>query len=225
MIESEFDGKEDLLNEMCSERESVEAFLEKSFGVVAFQGQDLAGWCLSEYNHKNQCEVGIATMAPFQKQGLARSMTNAFKKLAEQAGIERILWHCFKSNTASWRTALSAGFKLIEEEPVLMVYLNRALQCAIHGNFHFERGEYKESLAWYQKALSQPDPKSWMAWNAACAAAHSGEIDIAFDFLHRAIDLGFTDLDYLVQNKNLELLKNEERWGEIITRLNKVIHT
>lgn len=225
LLDKNFDEKEDLLDEMCSERESVDAFLKKSFGTVAFHEQTLAGWCLSEYNHKNQCEVGIATMPSYQKQGLAKSMTYAFFKIAEEVGIEKIVWHCFKSNIASWRTAMSTGFDLHEEEPVLMVYLDQALNSAIHGNLHFEKKDYTEALIWYQKALSAQNPQAWMAWNATCAAAHNGRINLAFDCLHRAIDLGFTDLDYLVQSKHMDLLKEDDRWGEIITRMNHKIHS
>jgi len=50
MIQKSFPGKDDLLEEMCSERESVDAFLENSFGLAAFKDGSLAGWCLSEYN-------------------------------------------------------------------------------------------------------------------------------------------------------------------------------
>ena len=64
-----------------------------------------------------------------------------------------------------------------------------------------------------------------MAWNAACAAAHTGGLPLAFDFLHRAIDLGFTDLDYLVQNQHLQALKGDERWGEVIAHINQAILT
>jgi len=104
-----------------------------------------------------------------------------------------------------------------------MIYFDPALNYAIHGNLHFEKGDYKQSLAWYQKALVQKDPQAWMAWNGACAAAQSGEIDLAFDFLYRAIDLGFSDLDHLVQSEHMALLKEEERWGLVIAYLNQTI--
>lgn len=64
LINSAFPGREDFLEEMCSESKSVKAFLEKSFGVAAFKEDALAGWCLSEYNHEDQCEVGIAILPP-----------------------------------------------------------------------------------------------------------------------------------------------------------------
>ena len=211
LIDEDFDGKDDLLEEMCSERESVESFLMNSFGIAAFKDQTLAGWCLSEYNWHNRCEVGIATMLPFQRQGLAKSMSRAFIRLAAGKGIDTILWHCYRSNEPSWRTALSAGFSLLKEEPVLMLYLDPALNAAVHGNLNFEREDYQQALMWYQKALSEDEPQSWMAWNGCCAAAHDGQIDLAFDLLHQAIDLGFADLDYLVQSQHLTPLKDDER--------------
>ena len=42
--------KEDLLEEMCSERASVADFLARSFGLALLHGHAVAGWCLSEYN-------------------------------------------------------------------------------------------------------------------------------------------------------------------------------
>jgi len=59
LVYEAFDGKDALLEEMCLERESVNAFLDNSFGIVAFHGKKLAGWCLSEYNHKKRCETRV----------------------------------------------------------------------------------------------------------------------------------------------------------------------
>ncbi len=219
LIAENFEGKDDLLEEMCSERDSVKSFLEHSFGIAAFRGPTLAGWCLSEYNHTNQCEVGIATMTPFQKQGLAKSMTRAFIHLAASEGIKTILWHCYQSNEPSWRTAISVGFRLAKEEMVLMQYHERALNAAVHGNLYFEQKQYQKAVEWYQSALLEPAPQSWMAWNGACAAARCGQVDLAFKFLDQAVDLGFADLDHLVQSRHFFNLKDDPRWREIITRL------
>lgn len=225
LINSPFPGREDLLEEMCSERESVDAFLEKSFGVAAFKDDTLAGWCLSEYNHRDQCEVGIATMPAFRRIGLAKAMTNEFSEQAIDKGINKILWHCFESNLPSWRTALSAGFSLVDSHDVLMLYWDPSLNQAVHGNINFEQEKYQEALLWYEKALSQENPMSWMAFNAACTAAHLNRRKIAFKHLLLAIDLGFDDLDYLVTNKHLEPLKKDAKWGEIIIQLNQKLQS
>lgn len=225
LINSAFPGREDLLEEMCSERESVEAFLEKSFGVAAFKEDALAGWCLSEYNHEGQCEVGIATMPPHRRIGLAKAMTAVFSNQAFEKGITKILWQCFESNLPSWRTALSAGFSLAESHEVLMLYWDTALNQAVHGNIDFEKGKYEKALIWYEKALSQEAPQSWTAFNAACASSHLNQPEKAFTYLISAIDLGFDNLDYLVANKHLDSLKVDPKWGEIITRINRKLQS
>ncbi len=129
LIQTDFIGKDSLLEEMCSERESVQAFLEKSFGVVAFAEGQLAGWCLSEYNTKQQCEVGIASLPPFQQRGLATAMTQVFLNDAHHHGIQTVYWHCYESNLASQKTALKAGFSLISKEDVLILYVNHAREA------------------------------------------------------------------------------------------------
>ncbi len=122
LVDSNFEGKHDLLEEMCSERKSIQAFLDQSFGIAAFKDSTLAGWCLSEYNFEDRCEVGIATMPPYQRQGLARAMTFAFLAQAHRRGIRTILWDCNATNIPSQKTALSAGFSLVEDQPVLILY-------------------------------------------------------------------------------------------------------
>ena len=54
-------NRDALMEEMCSERASVADFLAQSFGVCLLHGDEIAGWCLSEYNSPTGCEVGIAT--------------------------------------------------------------------------------------------------------------------------------------------------------------------
>jgi len=163
LIAEDFEGKEELLEEMCSERESVEAFLAQSFGIVAFKEGALAGWCLSEYNYEKRCEVGIATLPPFQRQGLASAMTFAFLNLAHDQGTTIVLWHCFNSNIPSQKTALSAGFKLVEDEQVLVLYLDRGVNLTVQGDLCFKAEDYLQALVWYQKALVTDAPQSWMA--------------------------------------------------------------
>lgn len=109
-----------LREEMCSERESVAAFLAESFGVCAVHLADraLAGWCLSEYNLPDRCEVGIATAPPYQRQGLATALTHALLAAAGDHGLRQVGWHCWARNTASAATARKAGFTLAAEEVV-----------------------------------------------------------------------------------------------------------
>jgi RimJ/RimL family protein N-acetyltransferase len=115
-----------LREEMCSERDTVEDFLAHSFGVCLVTENDLVGWCLSEYNRAECCEVGIATLPPYQRRGLATQMAVAFLARAAERGITHVGWHCWARNVASGATARKAGFAHVADYPVYYVPLVEA---------------------------------------------------------------------------------------------------
>ena len=109
---------QELLAEMCSEAPSVPDFLRHRFGFCLQYGQELVGWCLSEYNHAGACELGIETIEAFQRRGLATAVALATIAHAQSQGITSIGWHCWKRNVASSNLAQKLGFEKIEEFPV-----------------------------------------------------------------------------------------------------------
>ncbi len=104
-----------LKEEMTSERPSVEDFLAKSFGVCAIHENELAGWCLSEYNADKRCEIGIETTSDYRQRGIATALTLAFLEHAFSHGVNEVGWHCFKRNKSSAKTALKAGFEKVRD--------------------------------------------------------------------------------------------------------------
>jgi RimJ/RimL family protein N-acetyltransferase len=106
-----------LREEMCSERTSVEDFLARSFGVCLVDdgAQELAGWCLSEYNCGTACEVGIEVMEAHQRRGLGTLLTEALCAEAAGRGLTTVGWHCQAANTASRATAQRAGLRLMRQ--------------------------------------------------------------------------------------------------------------
>jgi RimJ/RimL family protein N-acetyltransferase len=111
-----------LVEEMGSERPSTEAFLRESFGLCAIQADKIVGWCLSEYNFGQRCEVGIATLEPYQRRGLATAMASAFIAQAWAKGVRHIGWHCYAGNVASAATALKAGFEHVVDHPAYVAW-------------------------------------------------------------------------------------------------------
>jgi hypothetical protein len=111
MAQPELVNYASLREEMCSERVSVEAFLAHSFGVCVLYGDEIAGWCLSEYNCGDRCEVGIETTEPHRQRGLATTMTQALCAAAFAGGITTVGWHCLAANAPSYATARKAGFE------------------------------------------------------------------------------------------------------------------
>ena len=110
-------------DEMCSERASVEDFLAHSFGICPVYGNEIAGWCMSEYNVRERCEIGIATAPNHQRKGIATLATWTFLAEAHRLGYRRVGWDCWIRNEASAATARKAGFSLIEEYPAIVIEL------------------------------------------------------------------------------------------------------
>jgi RimJ/RimL family protein N-acetyltransferase len=112
-----------LKQEMCSERTSIDDFVRNSFGVCLLRGEEILGWCLSEYNCGDRCEVGIETVEAYRKRRLATVLASALIEHALARGISRIGWHCFADNVASAATAMRVGFRKANDHSVLLVLL------------------------------------------------------------------------------------------------------
>ena len=115
-----------LAEELCSERPTVEDFLARSFGVCALDGDTLAGWCLSEYNQGDRCEVGIEVVEEYQRRGLGVTLARALCAEAARRGINHVGWHCLANNVASGATARRAGLQLARDYPGAVVWLAEA---------------------------------------------------------------------------------------------------
>ena len=110
-----------VMEEMTSERSSVEEFLGKSFGFAALHGGEFACWCMSEYNLWDRCEVGIETVKEHRRRGLANLVAGAMFDHAADIGVRRIGWHCWADNVGSLATAERLGLRRVAEFPALFV--------------------------------------------------------------------------------------------------------
>ena len=119
-LASDIGGLETLKEEIHSERTSLEDFFENGFGLCPVYENQIAGWCLSEYNTGDRCEIGIATLEPHQRKGIATIHTKTFLIEAEQRGYHHIGWKCWERNEASVATARKAGFSLVQQEQAMV---------------------------------------------------------------------------------------------------------
>jgi len=222
LLTEKWQNPEFLTDEMCSERESVQDFLEKSFGVVLTHGDEIAGWCLSEYNTGHRCEVGIATHEDYQRQGLGTLLSHAFLEMARVKDIAGVGWHCNTSNSASGATALKAGFEKVQDYPVYIGWFDDAANLAHNGYFAHGRADYAEALTFYEKSFALGDVSDWVYWGAACDAALIGETEKALNYLQQAIDHGFDDLDNIQESRYLLNLHGTPGWQAIINRLEEI---
>jgi RimJ/RimL family protein N-acetyltransferase len=126
LAEAGLKNRDALIEEMQSERASIEEFLSKSFGFCMLHGEEIIGWCLSEYNSENECEVGIETAEAYRRQGIATLTALALIEHGLVLGMTRIGWHCWANNEGSIATAERVGFKKVTDYPVYYVGLKDA---------------------------------------------------------------------------------------------------
>lgn len=122
-LSSDANGLDAVREEMCSERASMEDFLARSFGLCPVHSKEVAGWCMSEYNVGDRCEIGIATAEKHQRKGIATLLSWAFLAEAQRRSYTRVGWDCWTRNVASVATARKAGFTFVEEYPAVVVVL------------------------------------------------------------------------------------------------------
>jgi hypothetical protein len=115
LLSSNIKNLELVKEEMCSERNSVEDFMQHSFGHVVIKGDEIISWCMSEYNTGSKCELGIATVEDQRKKGYATLVANTVINHASEHGINEIGWHCWKNNIPSIKTAMKLGFEHIRD--------------------------------------------------------------------------------------------------------------
>ncbi len=219
LLSKKWKNKEFLTDELVSERNSIEEFLEKSFGICLTREDLIVGWIVSEYNTGHRCEIGISTHRDFRRVGLAAWMTREFINIARTKEIARLGWHCIASNTGSAATAMSCGFEKIQDYPVFFGWFDDALNLANNGYFAHSRGEHTEALDFYEKSIKIGDAPDWAFWGAACEAALCENEEKAFGYLEQAIDHGFDSIDQVTNSEYFSKYHASKRWKEVLKKL------
>jgi len=110
-----------VIDEMRSERTTVEEFMEKSFGLCAVAGREIACWCMSEYNTGDRFEIGIETVAEYRRRGLALHTAKAAIGHGLTLGHRFVGWHCWADNAGSNGLARALGFNHVCEYPAVVL--------------------------------------------------------------------------------------------------------
>jgi RimJ/RimL family protein N-acetyltransferase len=112
------ENREKVIEEIHSESPSIEHFLRHNFGFCAQHDHTLVGWCLAEYHSQNRYELGIETIEPYQRKGIATLTASAVIEHALAKGTATIGWHCWANNIASVAAAKKLGFEKVIDYPV-----------------------------------------------------------------------------------------------------------
>lgn len=112
-----------LIEEIESCWTSLEHFTDQAFGYCVLD--EMAGvisWCTAEYVSPGVCGIGIETLEPYQKHGLATITAQTFVQHAMRLGWQ-VHWDSWLNNTPSIRVAEKAGFERVTEYPISIAVL------------------------------------------------------------------------------------------------------
>ena len=84
-----------------------------------------------------------------------------------------------------------------------------------------EVGRYAESLATDLDVVARCPGRADFRYDLACSYALMGRADEAIVELHKAVDLGFDDGDHLRVDPDLESLRLDPRFAEVIARVDE----
>ena len=84
------------------------------------------------------------------------------------------------------------------------------------GYLYTQARRYRDALAVDQRlvTLRPRDPLAF--YNLACSYALLGKVNRGFDALKRAIALGYRDLEHMYDDDDLENLRGDPRWKDLV---------
>jgi GNAT superfamily N-acetyltransferase len=94
---------------------SEDRFFTHGFGTLAIMHDQIICWCTAEYVSPQFCGIGIATLPPFERRGVATATAAHFVQQARQRGLTAC-WECGRDNHGSVRVAEKLGFVRQAEE-------------------------------------------------------------------------------------------------------------
>ena len=103
--------------------------------------------------------------------------------------------------------------RLLLEKPDQIDLLTLLAECYTRHSDYLKGYEIDSRLT----TLKPNDPIA--RYNLACSLALIGKVDEAFSTLDHAIQLGYRDLAHLKHDKDLETLKKDPRYPQLIQKL------
>lgn len=80
-------------------------------------------------------------------------------------------------------------------------------------------GRFEDGLR-EDKKLAQAFPAEPDVWyNLACSHALLGEVDAAFNALRTAIDLGYENIEWILEDDDLKSIRNDPRFQQLLDLL------
>jgi RimJ/RimL family protein N-acetyltransferase len=186
--------------------------------VVLYEGQVVA-WCTPDCVASDRIDVGVITHPAHRRRGLAAVAAAATVEQCLACGFSAVGWHCNADNAASWKTAEKVGFQRSREYAYYYYMADPVDHLAELGWYHYRRGEYAQTVRYYEQVFRlRDDNPDYYYHLAASAWALLGDRDQALRYLRAAVDHGWTQLEWTKQQEEFGILDGMSEWAAILAR-------
>ncbi len=80
-------------------------------------------------------------------------------------------------------------------------------------------GQIDKAIEWCKHAIKIDPNDPRVQYNASCIYSLSGKIDQALEYFERAIDSGYASIEWIKNDVDLDAIRNEPRFKEIVAKL------
>jgi len=197
------------------------SFEEKGFAYCILEDNDIVSYSISDCKYEDKCEIGIHTNTKYKKQGFAYQTVLLMLKYAKENKYSQVGWHCAQDNMGSFKTAEKTGFKLDREyngywgsfdETNHLVYMGIE-KIKIDNDI-----ENAENL--FRKAERRKNMKDYLYYDIACALSNSKYCEKSIEYLKKAIKAGFKNKGHILDDPDLNNIREKNKWKEIEQLLN-----
>ena len=113
-LSHDFVNKDFIANRIYEAWGGVEKYLKQGKAFIAVENNKIISIILGTAYYDKKLAIDIETLEDYKNQGIATNLTELFINSCKKENITAF-WNCMKSNTASEKTAIRAGFDFIGE--------------------------------------------------------------------------------------------------------------
>jgi len=96
---------------------------------------------------------------------------------------------------------------------------DHALILKALGDLYTSTGKYQEGLH-IDRQLSELCPQEADVWyNLGCSLALVGDKEASFDALYRAVQLGYTNREWMNEDSDLNTIRNDPRFADLLQKI------
>ena len=196
---------------------SLNLFLEEGVGFVLLNNDEIISSYHSCFAGEKTYEINVNTYNPENRnKGYAKLITSKFIEHCIENNIEPT-WECWKENIPSKNLAKNLGFEKYRTHEVKFFLLNEIdeyIENAIYNRF--SKKDFEKSVEFFEKAfeiMEELDPE--LLYLYAGSLALSGQKEKALEYLSKAIEKDYNNLERIKNDEVFKNLHTHPNWKKI----------